>query len=86
MLCAYGELDLLVLDNLFLPSIFNSSAELLQSVVHQRYKRRASIIGTSPRVVQDWESTLATPPLEPPPWTASCAAPPCSNSKARTIA
>jgi hypothetical protein len=26
MLCAYGELDLLVFDNLFLPSIFNSSA------------------------------------------------------------
>ena len=59
MLRAYIEPDLLVLDDLFLARrISDSSAELLQSVVHQRYKRRASIIVTSNRVVQDWGKYL----------------------------
>ena len=31
---------------------------MLQTVVHQRYKRRASIIVTSNRVVQDWGKYL----------------------------
>jgi DNA replication protein DnaC len=49
------ETDLLVLGDLFLSRrIADTSAELLQAVVHQRYKLRRSIIVTSNRVVQDW--------------------------------
>ena len=56
---AYVEPDLLVLDDLFLARrISEASAELLQSVVHQRYKRRASIVVTSNRIVQDWGKYL----------------------------
>ena len=56
---AYIEADLLVLDDLFLARrISESAAELLQSVVHQRYKRRGSIVVTSNRVVQDWNKYL----------------------------
>jgi DNA replication protein DnaC len=56
---AYIEADLLVLDDLFLARrISESAGELLQSVVHQRYKRRASIVVTSNRVVQDWGKYL----------------------------
>ena len=59
MLRAYIEPDLLALDDLFLARrISEASAELLQTVVHQRYKRRASIIVTSNRVVQDWGKYL----------------------------
>ena len=53
------EPDLLVLDDLFLARrIADASAELLQSVVHQRYKLRRSIVVTSNRVVQDWGKYL----------------------------
>lgn len=53
------EADLLVLDDLFLARrIHETGAELLQAVVHQRYKLRRSIIVTSNRVVQDWGSYL----------------------------
>ncbi len=61
--------DLLVLDDLFLARrIADVSAELLQSIVHQRYKLRRSII-TSNRVVQDWgkylgDATMATTILD----------------------
>jgi len=56
---AYIEPDLLVLDDLFLARrITDASAELLQAVVHQRYKRRASIVVTSNRVVEDWGKYL----------------------------
>lgn len=56
---AYIEPDLLVLDDLFLARrISDTSAELLQTIVHQRYKRRASIVVTSNRVVQDWGKYL----------------------------
>ena len=34
------------------------SAELLQAIVHQRYKLRRSIVVTSNRVVQDWGKYL----------------------------
>jgi DNA replication protein DnaC len=64
MLNAYVEPDLLVLDNLFLPlRISDTSAEVLQSVVHQRYKRRRSIFVTSNRVVQDWGKYLGDPTM-----------------------
>lgn len=62
--------DLLVLDDLFLARrIADVSAELLQSIVHQRYKLRRSIIITSNRVVQDWgtylgDATMATTILD----------------------
>ena len=48
-----------LLDDLFLARrIADVSAELLQAIVHQRYKRRASIIVTSNLVVQDWGKYL----------------------------
>jgi len=67
---AYVEPDLLVLDDLFLARrISEAAAELLQTVVHQRYKHRRSIIVTSNRVVQDWgkylgDATMATTILD----------------------
>jgi hypothetical protein len=54
-----AEPDLLVLDDLFLARrISDASAELLQTIVHQRYKRRASIVVTSNRIVRDWGKYL----------------------------
>jgi DNA replication protein DnaC len=59
LLRAYVEPDLLVLDDLFLARrISDASAELLQTIVHQRYKRRGSIVVTSNRIVQDWGKYL----------------------------
>jgi len=56
---AYVEPDVLVLDDLFLARrISDASAELLQTIVHQRYKRRGSIVVTSNRIVQDWGKYL----------------------------
>lgn len=53
------EADLLVLDDLFLARrISESAAELLQALVHQRYKLRRSIVLTSNRVVNDWGKYL----------------------------
>ena len=53
------EPDLLILDDLFLARrIADVSAELLQAIVHQRYKLRRSIVITSNRVVQDWGKYL----------------------------
>jgi hypothetical protein len=44
----------------FLPGrIADVSAELLQAIVHQRYKLRRSVVITSNRVVQDWGKYLA---------------------------
>ena len=55
----FVEPDLVVLDDLFLARrISQASAELLQTVVHQRYKQRRSLIVTSNRVVQDWGKYL----------------------------
>jgi DNA replication protein DnaC len=60
LLRAYIEPDLLVLDDLFLARrISEAGAELLQSLVHQRYKLRRSIVITSNRVVNDWGKYLA---------------------------
>jgi DNA replication protein DnaC len=54
------EPDLLVLDDLFLARrISEHAAEVLQAIVHQRYKARSSIVVTSNRVVQDWGKYLA---------------------------
>ncbi len=48
-----------MLDDLFLARrISEASAELLQTVVHQRYKQRRSLVVTSNRVVQDWGKYL----------------------------
>ena len=47
------------LDDLFLARrIADAGAELLQAVVHRRYKLRRSIVVTSNRVVQDWGKYL----------------------------
>ena len=70
LLRAWVEPDLLVLDDLFLARrIGDAAAELLQAIVHQRYKHRRSIIVTSNRVVQDWgkylgDATMATTILD----------------------
>ena len=64
------EPDLLVLDDLFLARrISENAAEVLQAIVHQRYKLRRSIVVTSNRVVQDWgrylgDATMATTILD----------------------
>ena len=60
LLKGWIEPDLLVLDDLFLARrIADVSAELLQAIVHQRYKLHRSIVITSNRVVQDWGKYLA---------------------------
>jgi DNA replication protein DnaC len=70
LLRAYVEPGLLVLDDLFLARrIPEAAGELLQTVVHQRYKHRRSIVVTSNRVVQDWgrylgDQTMATTILD----------------------
>jgi len=59
ILRALLEPDVLILDDLFLARrIAPVGAELLQALVHQRYKRRRSIVVTSNRVVQDWGTYL----------------------------
>ena len=64
------DADLLVLDDLFLARrISDSAGELLQTLVHQRYKGRRSIVVTSNRVVHDWgkylgDNTMATTILD----------------------
>jgi DNA replication protein DnaC len=51
--------DLVILDDLFLARrISDRAGELLQTLVHQRYKLRRSIVVTSNRVVQDWGKYL----------------------------
>ena len=53
------EPDLLILDDLFLARrIADAGAELLQTIIHQRYKMRRSVVVTSNRVVQDWGKYL----------------------------
>jgi DNA replication protein DnaC len=67
---AYTDPDLLVLDDMFLARrISDLSGELLQAIVHQRYKLRRSIIVTSNRVVEDWgkylgDNTMSTTILD----------------------
>ncbi len=61
---------MVILDDLFLAKrIADAGAELLQTLVHQRYKLRRSIVVTSNRVVQDWgrylgDNTMATTILD----------------------
>ncbi len=53
------EADLLILDDLLLArKIHIDAADQLQGIVHQRYKRRASTLITSNRIVSDWEKYL----------------------------
>jgi DNA replication protein DnaC len=70
LLQGWIEPDLLVLDDLFLARrIADVSAELLQAIVHHRYKLRRAIVITSNRFVQDWgkylgDATMATTILD----------------------
>ena len=51
--------DLLIVDDLFLARrITQEAAEVLQAIVHQRYKLRRALVVTSNRVVQDWGKYL----------------------------
>jgi DNA replication protein DnaC len=67
---AWIDADMLLLDDLFLARrITDAAGELLQTLVHQRYKLRRSIVVTSNRVVQDWgkylnDNTMATTILD----------------------
>ena len=55
LLKEWVEPDLIILDDLFLARrISEHAAEVLQAIVHQRYKLRRAIVVTSNRVVQDW--------------------------------
>jgi DNA replication protein DnaC len=64
------EPDVLVLDDLFLARrISEGAAELLQTVVHRRYKLRRPIVLTSNRIVEDWgkylgDNTMSTTILD----------------------
>jgi DNA replication protein DnaC len=70
LLKEWVEPDLLVLDDLFLARrISEHAAEVLQAIVHHRYKLRRAIVVTSNRVVQDWgkylgDATMATTILD----------------------
>ena len=70
LLKAMLEPDLLVLDDLFLARrISDGAAELLQTLVHRRYKLRRSIVVTSNRIVEDWgkylgDNTMSTTILD----------------------
>jgi DNA replication protein DnaC len=70
LLATMLEPDLLVLDDLFLARrISDGAGELLQTLVHRRYKARRSIVVTSNRVVEDWgkylgDSTMSTTILD----------------------
>jgi len=51
--------DLVVLDDLFLARrIAEAAAEFLQALVHQRYRKRGSLLVTSNRVIEDWGAYL----------------------------
>ncbi len=55
----FVEADLLVLDDLFLTrQLPLQSADILQSLLHQRYKLRRSTLITSNRILDDWKSFL----------------------------
>lgn len=48
-----------MLDDLFLAKrVSEAAAELLQTLVHHRHRRRASILVTSNRVIRDWGTYL----------------------------
>ena len=70
MMREFLDTDLLVLDDLFLARrLPEAGAELLQGVVHARYKRRAAIVVTSNRMLEDWgkylgDNTMATTILD----------------------
>jgi hypothetical protein len=70
ILRAFLDPDLLVLDDLFLARrISEPAAELLQAIVHARYKHRASLVITSNRMLEDWgkylgDNTMATTILD----------------------
>jgi len=44
-----------------LSTLLHAGGEMLQAIVHQRYKLRRSIVVTSNRVVQDWGKYLVWP-------------------------
>ena len=59
MLKEWVRPDLLIVDDLFLARrITAEAAEVLQAIVHQRYKLRRALVVTSNRVVQDWGKYL----------------------------
>jgi DNA replication protein DnaC len=59
MLQAWVKPDLLIVDDLFLARrITTEASEVLQAIVHQRYKLRRAMVVTSIQVVQDWGKYL----------------------------
>lgn len=58
------ESDLLVIDDLFLHrKLSDELSQILQSILHKRYKRRQSTIITSNRGILDWEKLLGDNPM-----------------------
>ena len=60
---------MVALDLFLARRISDSAGEWLQTLIHQRYKLRRSIVVTSNRVVQDWgkylgDNTMATTILD----------------------
>ncbi len=70
MLKEWVRPDLLMVDDLFLAMrITAEAAEVLQAIVHQRYKLHRALVVISNRVVQDWakylgDATMASTILE----------------------
>ena len=55
----YLDADLLVLDDLFLArQLPTQSADLMQTLLYQRYKSRRSILITSNRILEDWKTFI----------------------------
>ncbi|NBS16212.1 MAG: ATP-binding protein [Gammaproteobacteria bacterium] len=55
----YLDADLLVLDDLFLArQLPTQSADSMQTLLHQRYKSRRSILITSNRILEDWKTFI----------------------------
>lgn len=70
LLCSIIEADLLVLDDLFLArTIPDGGGDLLQTVIHKRYKLRRSTVVTTNRIIRDWgqylgDNTMSTTILD----------------------
>ena len=58
------EADLVVIDDLFLHrKLSDELSQILQSIIHKRYKHRQSTIITSNRIISDWEKLLGDSPM-----------------------
>ncbi len=81
------DADLLVLDDLFLArQLPAEAADVLQSILHKRYKLRRSSLITSNRIIDDWHKYLGDAALATAILDRSCIAACWRSSAARAIA